>query len=619
WAGEEEGNLIISVGGNGQARGVAGGEPADIDKYLHIITITGAREQKHETRFIGSGKASFFVPTGRWHIDVKAYDISDYPGIDILQELPDELRPIFEGSTDIDVTIGDNPVTITMARPVDKDVPPTTEENYTLIVGIITGQNGYGHWYNAKYNNDIKYGTVSYEEDGTKENDYYSTNKENGAIKIFDLKINDTVKIEASANDGYKFVKWVEIDNINETAFTVGGESQAELTQYIQSFESIAVTEADGTKTITLYAVFDTNGTPDASGIIKPKNITSVEELQKIGQAEQTSYPINGSYALMTDLNFDEELKTGTFTPIINITDKDTFTGTFDGRGHCIDFGGNDGGTNKMGNVVLDPPYKCIGLFAGIDEGGVVKNLKLNGKISIGSDIYQFFYVGAVAGTNGGTIMNVISSVSIEGSLTMSEYETYNNQSFAGGIAGDNSGTIKNCVTVANVCEDGYVQYGGGIVGDNCGKIERCVTVGNVYATTYAGGIAGFLEWFSTATGTIINCVALNGGISARLYDGTDEYFGRIVGAVVDNALLQDNYARKDMTLNGTTTTSDGAAASKEGKGIVEDTYNNILWWKKSPSEGGPGFAFGKSEDSPWYWGEPGTDSGPPLKLWFCN
>lgn len=127
WAGGE-GTLTINIGGGGQARDSQDALPTngrgndnDIDNYLHIVTIIGHGGQKHEARFIGSGTASFLVPTGHWHIDVKAYDLQyfnyDPNHLELIKITDKSPILLFEGSSDIDIRIGNNYVTIKMVPP----------------------------------------------------------------------------------------------------------------------------------------------------------------------------------------------------------------------------------------------------------------------------------------------------------------------------------------------------------------------------------------------------------------------------------------------------------------------------------------------------------------------
>jgi hypothetical protein len=573
WAGGEEGIITINFGGNGQARNAdTYNTPPEwigeikFENLLHIVTITGSG-QEQEKRFLGiNSSASFIVTTGRWHIDVKAYDgKGEFTNKDINDiEINDKWPPLVaEGSNDIDVKVGNNSVTITMGPPkiISPVEPPVVnEDEYNLIVGIITGQNGWQKWnitYN--YNETYHYGNVKIKINDDKEyNDSYEGGVGNGgqqdrAINMRSLNINDTVTITANAKRGYKFEKWVTINNVNEDTFSELSELE---NKTIQDFKEIVKTTADGKKTITLYAVFDTEGN------VMPKNIASVAELLKIGNDEK--YPMDGNYALMADLEFTQE-----FTPIGG-NGIDAFLGNFDGRGHSIYLGNNQVKTIGTDNG------KYAGLFAIIGDGGIVRNLNLDGKISIPLSNSGLIYVGAVAGENTGEIKNVMSSVIIE--------DNNNNSLYAGGIAGSNFGRINNCI--ANDVEIGTatnsVQYGGGIVGSNMGIIEKCVTAGGIYATNFAGGIAGI-----TDNGTIKNCVVLNWQISANVASGAS---GRIVGNKDDSVILVNNYARDDMSVNGGNRPSDDYT-SIDGKDVKSDLYESKLWWSNKP-DNGPGLLF---------------------------
>lgn len=167
----------------------------------------------------------------------------------------------------------------------------------------------------------------------------------------------------------------------------------------------------------------------------------------------------------------DIDLTDVKYTPVAN------FANTFDGKNHNI-----SGLTISSGDNV--------GLFAMIDETGVVKNVVLsNVNITAGS------YVGSLAAQSKGTVENcVIESGKVSAS-----------GAYVGGLIGDlpsGDGTstfrIQNCINKANVSStfsgDALV---GGVIG--CfnkvtdGKVLKCANYGDVTAIKgkYVGGIIG--------------------------------------------------------------------------------------------------------------------------------
>lgn len=123
-------------------------------------------------------------------------------------------------------------------------------------------------------------------------------------------------------------------------------------------------------------------------------------------------------------------------------TNRRGFSGILDGQGHSI-----------YGLFIDKPSTDYVGLFAKINETGMVRNLSFAEVSIVGKD-----YTGLVAGVNYGTIVNItLGSGNIEG------------QDYTGGIAGYSSGTIENSTVFATVTGR---QYVGGIVGVNSGTIK---------------------------------------------------------------------------------------------------------------------------------------------------
>ncbi len=113
------------------------------------------------------------------------------------------------------------------------------------------------------------------------------------------------------------------------------------------------------------------------------------------------------------------------------------FGGTFDGGGHTVS------------GLSLDGRLAPAGLFGVIQEGAVVKDLNVSGKVS-------------PSGSGGP----------------------------AGGLAGENRGVLQNCSFTGTVTGSDRV---GGIAGLNTltGKLEGCVSSGSVTGTSMTGGVVG--------------------------------------------------------------------------------------------------------------------------------
>ena len=131
------------------------------------------------------------------------------------------------------------------------------------------------------------------------------------------------------------------------------------------------------------------------------------------------------------------------------------FSGTFDGKGHTIS------------GLSLSADGSAQGLFRYLTEGAVVQNLHLEGRIHPGGSRNE---VGAIAGHNGGSILNC----SFRGSLSGSDR--------VGGIAGINAitGVIENCTVSGEIYGNHFV---GGFAGENQGVIRGCVNNARINTT----------------------------------------------------------------------------------------------------------------------------------------
>lgn len=157
------------------------------------------------------------------------------------------------------------------------------------------------------------------------------------------------------------------------------------------------------------------------------------------------TYSKGKSFVLEADLNLLET----DFEPV------GVFAGSF------------DGGDHKITGLTIESSGSNLGLFRYIQEGAVVKNLNVQGRIWPGGSRTN---IGGIAGTNRGTIENCVFSGQIMA------------QEALGGIAGYNeeTGVITGCENQASLT--GNLKTGG-IAGWNEGLIAECVSRGDVNAT----------------------------------------------------------------------------------------------------------------------------------------
>jgi len=240
------------------------------------------------------------------------------------------------------------------------------------------------------------------------------------------------------------------------------------------------------------------------------------------------------------------------------------FSGTFDGLGHTIT------------NLTLSyPAVPDIGLFGWIGATGIVRNVGL-----VGGSVLGASSVGALAGTNYGTIRNSYAGATVQaianfaGGLVGANYGSakisnsyatgnitadvqagglvgYNytdctvsnsyatgsvssNQT-AGGLVGGNYGTISNSYATGSVSGAGYT---GGLVGSNYGTINNSHAIGNVVGVENAGGLVGQ----NVGAGSISNSYA-TGSV------GGDSYMGGLAGSSV--GAITNSYATGNVTATG--------------------------------------------------------------------
>jgi hypothetical protein len=153
-----------------------------------------------------------------------------------------------------------------------------------------------------------------------------------------------------------------------------------------------------------------------------------------------------------------------------------------------------------------------------------------------------------------------------------------------GGIVGDNSssgnapnitrGTVEHSFSSAAVSRVGGGTDIGGVVGSNWGGIVRfCYATGTVNGGNFVGGVVGR----NHRDGQTHNNVALNPSITS-----TGTSVGRVEGHGAANTgfILNNNFARSDMQVNGLQITANAGAATPEGTSITAAQWGSAAWWR---------------------------------------
>lgn len=226
-------------------------------------------------------------------------------------------------------------------------------------------------------------------------------------------------------------------------------------------------------------------------------------------------------------------------------------------------------GCSFTGTAVLPTAAKLgikVGGIAGsVDDSSVVE--KSTGTLNMSMTRAPLvLYVGAVAGSNDGTVSECVGNSSIN--------VISNNYIIGiGGIAGENTGTIAGCQANGSIngtiSKDVALLYMGGIVGhNNKGTIERTVNNTSLYAVGYSefpcyvGGISGYNE--SGVVKVSNNSGALGGRIS-------------IAGGVTGVNYANDGEASVADCLNtGKITLSSGVIGGIAGESLTTEKAGNV-------------------------------------------
>lgn len=199
---------------------------------------------------------------------------------------------------------------------------------------------------------------------------------------------------------------------------------------------------------------------------------------------------------LRNDINLEDTVWTriGSWSPFRDLE----YIGTFDGKDHTI-----RGLDINLTDSTNSDDYQ--GLFDVIGENGVVKNLTVEGSITVAKNSY--YRVGGVAGQNEGTVNNCISHVEIN---VIADVSSEYGEVYSGGVVGLNFGTVENCSNSVAVNTSGASVVAGGIVGANgvAGSVENCYNTGTVTASgsnAVAGGVIG-TNALTSNPGTVKGC-----------------------------------------------------------------------------------------------------------------
>lgn len=253
-------------------------------------------------------------------------------------------------------------------------------------------------------------------------------------------------------------------------------------------------------------------------------------------------------------------------------SDELPYSGVFDGRGQSIsglyryvtEYTFKD-----AENTVMN--WNMTGLFGSVSKGGTVMNVTLKDSYFGG-----MFYIGGIAGTNYGKILNCAVDMYI---TTTGLY--------VGGIAGYNEGNITDCVNRSTVTGSSGMLTGGIVGAHGAGVILSCVNEGALTLANAGshrtGGIAG------ESTALIRNCVN-KGAVSGGWFTGgvvgfNDDRatlekcanFGDVTGVYCAGGVCGDNEAvLRDCCNTGSVFSRDygSGGVAGENNGKIDNCYN---------------------------------------------
>ena len=194
-----------------------------------------------------------------------------------------------------------------------------------------------------------------------------------------------------------------------------------------------------------------------------PISIPDLERLEMIRDEVNASRDFSGMYFTMTaDIDMSGKYNSGSgesWTPIGK--ESTQFKGVFDGAGH------------KISGLYISNSEDFQGLFGYLGQGGVIKNLGVEGTVIGTGSFYQS--VGGVCGYNEGTITNCYNTGAVNG------YDE------VGGVCGYN--TYGGTATIMN-CYYNSDNYTGNAIGTNKGTANN---VEGKTATQFKSGEVAYL------------------------------------------------------------------------------------------------------------------------------
>ena len=370
--------------------------------------------------------------------------------------------------------------------------------------------------------------------------------------------------------------------------------------------------------------------------------IRTAEELAAIGTDVET---LSGSYILMNDLTLDDWVPIGR----MDHDGETPFDGILDGNGHTITINGFSTDTDNTA---------CVGLFGLIGEKGVVKSLRITGKLTY-TDKLDILYIGAFAGVNMGLITCCVSSVDLTCEYIKSGAKTktkrlfvYEKGQFGGCVAGINYGNISHCysdgaIRVTQGRAAGIAAGNGegvkgsfGISVGNRGMsmsaspgnlpivtkcISYCYSTASVFGTAsnkggglkipVVGAANGLVSILRSESSVVYHCVALNKELEAwgesKAFAQASPFPQAILGITGVEAPIFQFYYCEEIPIRRYV--NDKLLETKKlspKRAVSLSTTQEESWWRlpdgadKNMKQKMIAFPFGTDDTAPWQWDE---------------
>jgi len=269
------------------------------------------------------------------------------------------------------------------------------------------------------------------------------------------------------------------------------------------------------------------------------------------------------SYCLMNDLDSTTAGYMELASPTANGgkgwqpigTEDDWFTGTFDGQEY------------EICELFINRPDEIfIGLFAAVDEEGVVENTGVVDAIVTG-----YWGIGSLAGGNLGNVANCYATGNVTG------------YAYVGGLISSNGGTVSYCYSIGSVTGTGTLEYLGSTVGglvaaNSYGTVNHSYFAGDVTGANHTvGGLVGLNEigsvTHSYATGSTTGSDAVGGLVGLNAGNVSESYS---IGSVTGNGSVGGLVGRNVRNVTNCYSTGSVAGDDDVGGLVGRGRYDNV-------------------------------------------